>query len=97
MVFGQKSQPRPQGFSRPTHFLREKPWGQGWKNRGFLSSVFFGQIKPGKIVFDILDKNECFWDQKKKVLKIDKKIGIFQKELDHSFCQKIELFIICVF
>ena len=54
-------------------------------------------MKPGKIVFDTLDKNECFWDQKKKVLKIDKKIGIFQKELDHSFCQKIELFIICVF
>ena len=30
------SQPRPQGFSlkwvgRPTHFLREKPWGRGWK------------------------------------------------------------------
>ena len=30
------SQPRPQGFSlkkwvgRPTHFLREKPWGRGW-------------------------------------------------------------------
>ena len=22
-------QPRPQGFSRPTH-LREKPWGRGW-------------------------------------------------------------------
>ena len=30
------AQPRPQGFSlkkwvgRPTHFLREKPWGRGW-------------------------------------------------------------------
>ena len=29
-------QPRPQGFSLkkwvyPTHFLREKPWGQGWE------------------------------------------------------------------
>ena len=30
-------QPRPQGFSlktwvgRPTHFLREKPWGRGWE------------------------------------------------------------------
>ena len=23
-------QPRPQGFSRPIHFLREKPWGRGW-------------------------------------------------------------------
>ena len=23
------AQPRPQGFSRPTHFLREKPWGRG--------------------------------------------------------------------
>ena len=34
-----QTQPRPQGFpfkkwekafSRPTHFLREKPWGRGW-------------------------------------------------------------------
>ena len=30
------AQPRPQGFflkkwvGRPTHFLREKPWGRGW-------------------------------------------------------------------
>ena len=30
------AQPRPQGFSlkksvgRPTHFLKEKPWGLGW-------------------------------------------------------------------
>ena len=24
------NEPRPQGFSRPTHFLREKPWGWGW-------------------------------------------------------------------
>ena len=35
---GPKWQPRPQGFSlkkwvgRPTHFLREKPWGRGCPN-----------------------------------------------------------------
>ena len=23
------NQPRPQGFSRPIHFLREKPWDRG--------------------------------------------------------------------
>ena len=27
---GVRLQPSPQGFSRPTHLLREKPWGRGW-------------------------------------------------------------------
>ena len=27
---GVRLQRSPQGFSRPTHFLREKPWGRGW-------------------------------------------------------------------
>ena len=31
--FHKRAQPRPQGFSFPTHFLREKPWGRGWKGR----------------------------------------------------------------
>ena len=38
------TQPRPQGFSvkkwvgRPTHFLREKPWGRGCAAQPFLVS-----------------------------------------------------------
>ena len=38
MSFDEVRQPRPQGsslspslFPFPTHFLREKPWGRGWK------------------------------------------------------------------
>ena len=31
-LFGPETwQPRPQGFSLTTHYLREKPWGRGWK------------------------------------------------------------------
>ena len=40
-------QPRPQGFSlkkwvgrRPTHFLREKPWGRGWLTVTELDSKY---------------------------------------------------------
>ena len=35
----EERQSRPQGFSLkkmgPTHFLREKPWGRGWKNENW--------------------------------------------------------------
>ena len=31
------SQPRPQGFCRPIHFLREKSWGRGWQIEKFKS------------------------------------------------------------
>ena len=31
-----QTQPRPQGFSRPTHFLKEKPWGGGWIKHNLL-------------------------------------------------------------
>ena len=66
----------------------------GKKSR-FLLSVFFGQIKPGKIVFDILDKKECFLDQKEEVFKKRQKNLNFPKGLVHGFCQKMEIFIIC--
>ena len=43
-----------------------------------LSSLFFGQIKQEKIVFYVLDKKECFLDQKEEVLKNFKNIEIFK-------------------
>ena len=44
-----EGQPRPQGFSlkkmgrtgRPTHFLREKPWGRGWGEGAYKFSIYF--------------------------------------------------------
>ena len=39
------SQPRPQGFSRPTDFLREKPWGRGWSSpSNFLSCLIHDSV-----------------------------------------------------
>ena len=63
----------------------------GKKSR-FLSSVFFGQIKPDKIVFDILDKKECFLGQKKEVLKNSSK-SKFSKGVCPWILSKIEVFI----
>ena len=50
-------------------------------------SMSFGQIKPEKIVFGILDKKECFLDQKKEVLKNDKK-STFSKGVSPQFLSK---------
>ena len=44
------------------------------KKSTFLSSVFFGQIKTGKIVFLLFWITRSFLDQKKEVLKKRKKI-----------------------
>ena len=44
-----------------------------------LSCLFLGQIKQEKIVFFyVLDKKECFLDQKEEVLKNSKNIEIFK-------------------
>ena len=37
---GVRLQPSPQGFSRPTHLLREKPWGRGWCALPYLLGFF---------------------------------------------------------
>ena len=44
------------------------------KKSTFLSSVFFGQIKTGKIVFLLFWIKRSFLDQKKEVLKKRKKV-----------------------
>ena len=49
------------------------------KKSNFLSSMSFGQIKPEKIVFLVYWIKKMLLDQKKEVLKKDKKIDIFQR------------------
>ena len=69
-------------FSGPTHFLREKHWGRGWKfspvhgfcqkNRTFYHLFFGGKSIQKRSFFDILDEKECFLDPKHEVLKMFK-------------------------
>ena len=64
------------------------------KQSTFLSSVFFGQIKTGKIVFFvILDKKILFRPEKGSLEKTKKNLN-FPKGLVHGFCQKMEIFVI---
>ena len=74
---------------------------EGPKNRDFLKELInsfckkielyamCGQIKPERIV-DILDRKECFLDQKSKISKKSKNQN-FPKGINHDFCQSIEL------
>ena len=58
--FSATDQPRPQGFSlkkwvgRPTHFLREKPWGRGWrlmkKSRMVTNWYVYDQSRGNRIL-----------------------------------------------
>ena len=74
---------------------RVSPWFLS-KNRTFCHLCLLGKSSQKRSFFGILDKKECFLDQKKEVLKNDKNQH-FPKGLVHSFCQRIELSIICVF
>ena len=56
----------------------------------FFLFVFFGEIKSENIVFEILDKNERFLDQKIKCFKE-------QNREIHGFCRKIILLLIYFF
>ena len=66
------------------------------KKSTFLSSVFFGQIKTGKIVFFfiIVDKKILFRPEKGSFEKTKKRNLNFPMGLVHSFCQKMEIFVI---
>ena len=75
---------------------------EGLKNRDFLKELIHSfckkielytmceQIKPERIV-DILDRKECFLDQKSKISKQSKNQN-FPKGLVHGFGLQIELF-----
>ena len=53
--------------------------------------MFFGQIKPEEIVFDVFDRKECFLNQKSKVFKKAKKSKFF-KGFSLKKVSKIKIF-----
>ena len=57
-----------------------------------LLSIFSSQKRP---FLDILNKEECFLDQKSEALKQSKNNN-FAKGLVQAFCQKFKLFVNCV-
>ena len=65
-------------------------------NGTFVESSKIKANQARKDRFGLPDKKECSLNQKKEVLKNDKK-SKFSNWLVHGFCQKIELFIISVF
>ena len=63
---------------------RVSPWFLS-KNRTFCHVCLLGKSSQKRSFFGILDKKECFLDQKKEVLKNDKKSTfstVFVKELN---------------
>ena len=58
--------------------------------------IFLANLARKDRFFKILGRQECFLDKKKEVSEMSKQLK-FSKRLVHSFCQKIELFIIFVF
>ena len=74
---------------------RISPWFLS-KNRTFCHLCLLGKSSQIRSFFGILDKKECFLDQKKEVLKNDKK-STFSKGVSPKFLSKNRTFIICVF
>ena len=66
------------------------------KNSNFLSGVFF-KPRNERSFSDIPNRKEWFLQLKRRLLKKDQKIKIFQKGLVHAFRQKLELFFLVVF
>ena len=62
----------------------------------FLIPAFFTEIISEKIVFNISERKEWFYEVKIETLKRAKN-GHFPKGLVHGFCPKIELSLIAVF
>ena len=61
------------------------PWFLS-KNRPFPYIFFFSKKSKKKTFFDILDRKECFLDQKRKVLKNSKK---------STFCKGVSPWFLC--
>ena len=65
---------------------RVSPWFLS-KNRTFCHVCLLGKSSQKRSFFGILDKKECFLDQKKEVLKNDKK-STFSKGVSPQFLSK---------
>ena len=74
----------------------KRPQGLVAKNRGFYHLCFFGKSSQTRSFLIFWIKKNASKTRKRKFLKKTKNRN-FPKGLDHSFCQNIELFIICVF
>ena len=86
------------------HFIEKKSKVLKGLAHGFcLNSKFFHlcafllRNQVSKSLFDILDRNECFLDQKIDLWRSDKKSKFAKGVHVHGFCPKSELFRICVF
>ena len=69
---------------------RVSPWFLS-KNRTFCHLCLLGKSSQKRSFFGILDKKECFLDQKKEVLKNDKK-STFSKGVSPKFLSKNRTF-----
>lgn len=63
----------------------------------FHLCAFLLRNQVSKSLFDILDRNECFLDQKIDLWKSAKKSKFAKGVHINGFCPKSELFLICVF
>ena len=63
------------------------------KNRPFYRLCFLGKSRQGRSFFFILDKKILFRPEKGSFEKTKKTLN-FPKGLVHSFCQKMEIFVI---
>ena len=86
------------------HFIEKKSKVLKGLAHGFcLNSKFFHlcafllRNQVSKSLFDILDRNECFLDQKIDLWRSDKESKFAKGVHVHGFCPKSELFRICVF
>ena len=86
MLLGQKKEVL-KNFSTSKFSKGVCPWILSKIELFIIYYVFWGgKSSKKRLFFGVLDKKESFLDQKKKVLK-----------KYNRFCQKIDLFIVCVF
>ena len=61
------------------------------KKSNFLLCVLFSKPRRKRLLFNLMERNEYFLEQKSEVSKTSEKSN-FSKGLVHGFCQKNELF-----
>ena len=62
----------------------------------FCRWYFFIKLSQKRLLFDIVDRKECFLDLRREILKAQKN-GNFPQRLVHGFCPKFECFLIGIF
>ena len=67
-----------------------------YKNRIFFHGCFLDKLSQERSFFDVLDRKECFLNQKSKVFKKAKKSKFF-KGVSPCFLSKNPIFSLCIF